>query len=95
MPIQTAAETRSQRITMRVSASQRDLLDEACRAQATSLTEFILQAATARAGDVLVNRRLFELPDERYQAFLAVLDRPVEIKPRLRRLLAEPSVFDE
>jgi uncharacterized protein (DUF1778 family) len=32
---------------------------------------------------------------EQWEAFVAALDRPVQLKPRLRRLFKEPSVLEE
>jgi uncharacterized protein (DUF1778 family) len=43
---------------------------------------------------VLAERREFLLPPDRWEAFVAMLDRPAVAKPRLRRLLTEPSVLD-
>ena len=95
MASNATAHGKDQRITMRISSTQRELLTRASRTEETTLTEFILGAATTRAEDVLADRRLFTLEAPEYKAFLAVLDRPVQDKPRLRRLLAEPSVFGE
>ena len=39
-------------------------------------------------------RRIFRLDDRQWQAFQAILDRPVADKPRLTRLLAEKSVLE-
>lgn len=85
---------KTERISVRVSPAQRELLDEASRLSAVTLTDFILQAATVRAEDVLAERRSFPLSGEDYQAFLALLDRPVQHKPRLQELFTKPSVFE-
>ena len=85
---------KTERISVRVSQAQRELLDEASRVSAVTLTDFILQAATTRAEDVLADRRSFAVPEEAYRAFLALLDRPVQAKPRLHELLDKPSLFD-
>jgi uncharacterized protein (DUF1778 family) len=90
-----ATENKDQRITMRITPSQRDLLTEASRTAETTLSEFILDAATSRAEDVLADRRLFILEPVDYEAFIAILDRPVQDKPRLRKLLTETSIFDD
>lgn len=82
------------RITMRVSAAQRDLLSEASRTEATTLTDFILDAATSRAENVLTDRSRFRLDHEAYAAFVDLLDRPIEDKPRLRERLSAKSVFE-
>lgn len=85
---------RTERITMRVTAAQREFLLEASRTEATTLTDFILKAAASRAEDILADRQQFRLTDSGYDSFVALLDRPVVDKPRLRQLLAEDSVFE-
>jgi len=37
---------------------------------------------------------MFRLDDDEWQAFQDVLDRPVQSKPRLAKLLAEKSVLE-
>ncbi len=85
---------KSERISVRVSPTQRELLGAASRVSAVTLTDFILEAATAHAEDVLADRRSFPVSDEAYRAFVELLDRPVQSKPRLRELLSKPSAFD-
>lgn len=86
---------KTERITVRVSVAQRELLSNASRTQSTTLTDFILDAATARAQDVLADRSVFSLEHEVFTAFVNLLDRPVVNKPRLRDRVAAPSLFDE
>lgn len=85
---------KTERIALRVSEAQRALLDEASRVDETTLTEFVLRAATQRAGEVLADRHRFVLSDDAWDAFTRMLDRPVTDKPQLRRLLAAPPVLD-
>lgn len=82
------------RIALRLSAAQRVLLDEASRAEETTLSEFVLRAATRRAEDVLADRHRFVLPDEAWTAFVELLDRPAVEKPRLRRLMGRPPLLE-
>ena len=82
------------RIALRVSNDQKTLLDEASRAEGTTLSEFLLQSATRHAEDVLADRRRFLLDAEQWAQLTELLDRPAVARPRLRRLLAKPSVFD-
>lgn len=49
----------------------------------------------SHAIDVLADRRMFAIDDATWGEFIAVLDRPVSHKPRLKKLFAEPSVFTE
>jgi len=46
------------------------------------------------AEEALVDRRMFRLDDAMWQAFQDVLDRPIQSKPRLAKLLAEKSVLE-
>ena len=82
------------RIAVRASREERELIAQASRASATTVSDFVLRASIARAEDVLAERREFRLPPDRWEAFVAMLDRPAVAKPRLRRLLTEPSVLD-
>lgn len=85
------SETKSERIALRVSESQRDLLYEASRASASTLSDFVLSAATRAAADVLADRQAFVLPADRWDAFVEILDGPERSLPRLRALLAQTS----
>lgn len=85
--------TKADRIALRLSREQHELLAEASRIERTSLSAFVLDAATRRAEDVLADRRQFHLPDPQWDAFVAMLDRPIQDRPDLRALLSRPSVF--
>jgi uncharacterized protein (DUF1778 family) len=43
----------------------------------------------------LMARQDFHLRSRQYQQFLDALERPVQDKPRLRRLMTEPSALEE
>jgi uncharacterized protein (DUF1778 family) len=60
-----------------------------------SLTDFILQSACSEAEQGLADQRRFSLNPEQWSAFVAALDRPIQPKPRLRRLFSEPSVLEK
>jgi uncharacterized protein (DUF1778 family) len=75
------------RIALRASVRERELLYEASRLRETTLSEFVLGAATAEAQNVLADRARFELEPQAWQAFVEALDRPPTEKPKLRRLL--------
>lgn len=83
------------RLAVRLSSHQDALIRHAAEVEGTSITEFTVAAAMSHAMDVLADRRVFAIDDAAWREFLAVLDRPVSHKPRLEKLLAEPSVFTE
>jgi uncharacterized protein (DUF1778 family) len=80
---------------VRVSREQRALLVDASRAQETTVTEFVLGAATRAAQDVLADRRRFVLNESDWTAFVSALDAAPRDLPRLRSLLSTPSVLDD
>lgn len=87
--------TKSERLSLRASATQRTLLREASQVEGTTVSDFVLRSATRAAEDVLADRRVFGLPHDRWDAFIEVLDRPARELPRLRKLLESPTVLDE
>lgn len=88
-------QPKSERLAVRISPEQRSLLAAASRAEDTTITGFVLRAATRAAEDALADRRRFVLAEPEWAAFLTALDRPPRNLPHLRRLLATPSVLDE
>ena len=89
------ATVKDSRLAVRLSSGQDALIRRAAEAQGVSITEFTVAAAVERASDVLADRRVFAVGDVSWHEFVTVLDRPVQHKPRLAALLAEPSVFAE
>ena len=86
--------TKSERIVVRMSATDRQLLLEAARVAHKSVGEFLLDAGMAAANQALADRTRFELDPEAWAEFRDQLDRPVAAEPRLRKLLIEPGLLD-
>lgn len=86
---------KSDRIALRASQEERELIGRASEAASTTMSDFVLRASLARAEEVLAARREFPLPPDRWNAFIEMLDRPPLEKPRLRRLLTEPSILEQ
>ena len=85
---------RQERMNFRVSTEDKTLLRTAAELLGQDMTDFVLSKARQAAQEIIEDQRDFILPDDQYTAFLAALDRaPVE-KPRLRRLLEEPSILE-
>ena len=91
MPV---AEAKSERIEVRTTPTMKALLQRAATFSHKNVTEFLLEAGIHAAEEALVDRRMFRLDDAQWQAFQDVLDRPVQSKPRLDKLLAEKSVLE-
>lgn len=85
---------RTERIDIRTSSNDKTLLQQAAAASHKNVSEFLLEHGLIAAQETLTDRRLFVLNDEQWQAFQAALDSPPQERPRLARLLTEPSVFE-
>lgn len=85
--------SKTERIDVRASSSVKQLLQEAARSCHKNVSEFLLDAGVIAANHVLADRRHFVLGDDQWQAFQQALDRPVQAKPRLEKLLNEPGLL--
>jgi uncharacterized protein (DUF1778 family) len=83
------------RLELRLEPANRRLLDEAAAASAMSTSAFVLSHATAAAQQVLADRTTFLLPDDRWDAFVSLLEREERPQPELAAFLARRSVFDQ
>lgn len=79
---------------MRLSPEAKRLLREAAELRHKSMSEFVLDSALAEAEATLLDRRIIQLNDSDWTAFLAALDGPSRRDDRLEQLLTSPSVFD-
>lgn len=85
--------SKNERIDVRASTPVKQLLQEAARACHKNVSEFLLDAGVTAAAQTLADRRQFVLGEAQWQAFQAALDRPVQSKPRLKKLLSERGVL--
>lgn len=82
-----SAEEAKGSINLRIEAHTRQLIDDAAAVLGKTRTEFMIESARRQAIDVLLDRRLFMLDPERYDAFVHALDNPPAPGPKLRSLL--------
>jgi uncharacterized protein (DUF1778 family) len=88
-----AQQAKTERIDVRASGQMKALLQQAAKANHKNVSEFLLEAGIAMAHETLAEQRLFMLTDDQWDAFQAALDRPVQNKPQLRKLLTEPGAL--
>lgn len=86
--------SRSEKLDIRLSASDKQTLQTAAVAARRSMSEFVLESALARAGETLPDRRAFGLDATAWAAFQAALEAPARSTPRMARLLHEPSILE-
>jgi uncharacterized protein (DUF1778 family) len=86
---------RDQRLNVRASVQQQQLIRRAAEATDRTVTDFILGSALESAERVLADRKWFAASEEQWAEFQALLDAPLEPLPKLRRLLQRESPFAE
>lgn len=93
-PERVTAERRTEKLDLRVSRAAKAKLQAAAAAVHRSMSDFVMESALSRAEETLAERRIFVLDAEKWIAFQAALDGPVQRLSRLQRLLEEPAFFD-
>lgn len=84
-------EAKVERLELRTSPRQAEVIRQAATATDKTVTAFVLDAATLEAQRALADRRLFRLDAAHWQRFVNALDRPTKVKPRLRELMRRSS----
>lgn len=85
--------SKTERIDVRASSAVKLLLQKAARASHKNVSEFLLDAGITAAHQVLADRRHFVLSEAQWDEFQQALDRPVQAKARLQKLLSTPGVL--
>lgn len=85
---------KAERLALRLDSEQKALLEAASAAAGTSVSTYVLRAATEAAADDLADRRAFVLDQEAWRVFDEALTGPARDVPGLRELLATPTVLD-
>lgn len=89
-----ARTNRTEKLDLRLTPNAKRALQTAAEASHKTLSDFVLESALARADTVLADRHVFKLDAQRWNAFMAALDAHPKPRPRLARLLTEPSTLD-
>jgi uncharacterized protein (DUF1778 family) len=84
------AEAKTQRMHLRVAASDDELFRDAAAVTHESLSEFLVESGRERAERILADRTRFVLSASEWTAFATALDRPAHAIPALVDLLGRP-----
>lgn len=85
---------RTETLDLRLTPAAKRVLQSAATAARLSVSEFVLESALARAQEALPDRQRVGLDAKSWAAFQAALDAPARPRPRLKKLLQAPSVFE-
>lgn len=85
---------RSEVVNMRVEPNQLDIIDSAASLYGKTRSAFIIDAAYRAAEEALLDRRLFCLSDEQWEAFNKALDTSPTKNEKLNQLLQTKSPWE-
>ena len=86
---------RNRRLDLRITQSERELIERAIATTGSGLTEFVVGSAVEAAQRVLADRDRFELTAQAAAEWDAINDPPARDLPGLRALMERPSPFVE
>jgi uncharacterized protein (DUF1778 family) len=92
---ETRQAGRGEIINLRANQKQKVLIDRAAEALGRSRSDFMLETACREAERVLLDRRYFDLSQDAFKRFIAMLDKPPASNPKLRRLLQTRAPWEE
>ena len=85
--------TKEERLQIRVGPADKALLERAAAASHLNVSAFVLQAAAARAEEILAERSSIRLSSNAAVAFSEALERPAEVNDRLAQALRRKRKF--
>ena len=85
--------TKEQRLQIRVGPTDKALLERAAAASHLNVSAFVVQAAAAKAEEILAERTSIRLSEQAALAFTEALERPAEVNDRLARALHRKRKF--
>ena len=85
----------SERLNLRIEPAVKLLIRRAAKLRKYSVSDFVVRSSQDAAEAVLAEQTRFVLPKAQWRAFNAALDAPAKEIRELKRLLTEPSVFEE
>ena len=81
-------------LNLRIKPDDRGLIDRAAKLTGKTKTDIVLEAARRAAEDALLDRTLFVVGPEAFDAFRARLDEPPHPNEKLRRTLQTPAPWE-
>jgi uncharacterized protein (DUF1778 family) len=82
-------------MTFRIPTTAIDLIDRAVSLTHKDRTAFIVEAASERAKEILLDQTVFSLPESAYDAFVAALDNPPEPNKCLKAIAAKKPLWEQ
>lgn len=87
-------EARSRLVNIRISRTDRNVIDRAARMAGKTRSEFMLEAARRAAQETLLDTTLLLVDADSFARFRAMLDAPPRKNERLRALMRKQAPWD-
>lgn len=87
-------DQKDDRINIRVSPEQKSVIYSAAKLSGMTVTDFVVTSVFNAAHHLVADQTHFELAEDEWNEFCKLLERPVQFKKNLARLLTEPSVLE-
>lgn len=81
-------------VNLRVRSETRSLIDRAAQALGRTRSDFMIEAARRAAEDAILDQTVISMSRERYDAFLAILDRPPQPNEKLRATMQATPIWE-
>lgn len=91
IPEKTGKSKHTESLNIQVKPSQRDLINAAARVQGKTLSAFVLEAAQKAAEETLLDRVVFPLEKQQWEAFHEALECPPEANKALKSMLKQKN----
>jgi uncharacterized protein (DUF1778 family) len=89
-----SGKLRAANINLRVTRRQKTLIDSAADALGRNRSDFMLDVVCREAESVLLDRCYFNLGEEAFQRFVAMLDNPPAANHKLAKLLDRKPAWE-
>jgi uncharacterized protein (DUF1778 family) len=87
------AKQKEQRLSIRATESEKEILARAAKMQHTNISQFVLQTSLTAANAILVDQTEFRLSPDQWEAFCERLDEKPKVISALQKFFSEPERF--
>jgi len=90
----TQAESPLHAVNLRVRDETRSLIDRAARMLGRTRSDFMIEASRKAAEEAILDQTIITVDRDRYDQFVAMLDRPAQPNEKLRRTMQATPLWE-
>ena len=91
----TAATRKEHPLSIRLPASDIDIIDRASKLRGRSRTEFMRDAAVREAEATILDSVLIKMTEAGYKSFVEAIEAPAKVNKKLLEALTRPSPWEK